>query len=189
MECHAVCQMLSKPVTLSQFPSQSFIIWIWKIGGSLQSVWQQRPCTCPTPNCLKHTWKRKMEESLFPLPASLSSKLERESPFPGPRCAQVREPLSPTQQMPCINYWKTHSTLWAPPTSSLYHGQGSSSYGLMGTSGVQHFHPLVSSLKLATVGLFTPWKLVNTTNQNFFFFFWRAALKHLTTHHCCRVMR
>ena len=88
---------------------------------------------------------------------------------------RIREILSPTQQLPCRNYWKTHSRLWAPPTSTLDHGQGSSSYGLMGASCVQLFHLFTNSFKLAIVGLFTPWKLVNITNQDFFLFSWRAG--------------
>lgn len=100
---------------------------------------------------------------------------------------RIREILSLTQQLPYGN-WKTHSSLWALPTTSLDHGQGSSSYGLMGASCVQLFHLLISSLKLAIVGLFTPWKLVNTTNQDFSFFTGELVFKHLPAHHCYRVM-
>lgn len=42
----------------------------------------------------------------------------------------------------------------------------------------------ISDLKLTTAGIFTPWKLVNTTNRDFFFFPGELVFKHLPAHNC-----
>lgn len=36
------------------------------------------------------------------------------------------------------------------------------------------------SLKLATVGIFTPWKLANTTSEDYFLFFRELIYQHTT---------
>lgn len=131
--------MLSKPIILSQFPNQSFIVRMWKIGGSQHSDNKGHTHVLHQTASSTLDKARQNKVSFICLPHSQGSR-RGTSPFAGPRCiqdkgatlAQTRH-LAENIRKPMLG---SESQADLP---TFYYGQGNSSDRLMRANCVQLF--------------------------------------------------